>query len=326
MNIPVNHPAKELKNHTFVQKTNSDNDGLSIVIPAYNEESAIGLILNQLMHTLDKVDYPHEIIVVDDCSQDNTAAAVMDFDGVRLIQHKRNRGYGGAIKTGILHSKYDSICIIDADGTYPNERIPDLYNRFLLGCDMVVGARTSSIVSVPLIRRPAKWAIARLAQIVVGEKIADINSGMRIFKRDTVLRFFTVLPDGFSFTTTITLGMMVNDYVVEYLPINYYPRVGKSKIRPIRDTFNFIQLVLSIALYFSPLKIFLPLGGILFLLGLTWGLISALLFNRIADASTAVILMTAVQIWVVGLLADLVNRRLSGYHKFDNHTSQFRDK
>ena len=290
--------------------------GLSVIIPAYNEEDGIGPVLTQLSHVLADKGSPHEIIMVDDASKDGTAAIAEQYADVTVLRHKDNRGYGAALKTGIRHAHYDLICIIDADGTYPNERIPDLVKRLVEGgYDMVVGARTGKDVAIPLIRRSAKWALEKLANLVVGETIPDINSGLRVCERSIILRFFNMLPDSFSFTTTITLGMLTNGYLVDYLPINYHVRVGRSKIRPIRDTISFAQLILGIALYFAPLKIFLPLSGLLLLLALAWGLLSTTLLGQLADVSTLIIAMTAVQVAVVGMLAELINRRLPNYHR-----------
>jgi hypothetical protein len=123
------------------------------------------------------------------------------------------------------------------------------------------------------------------------------------------MEFFDILPDGFSFTTTITLGMVTNGYLVDYLPVDYHSRVGRSKIRPVRDTLNFVQLILRIALYFAPLKIFVPLSIVLLLLALAWGLFSALVLGQLADVSTLVIVMTSAQVMAIGLLAELINRR-----------------
>jgi hypothetical protein len=227
-----------------------------------------------------------------------------------VLQHHSNRGYGAAIKTGIRHARYDLIAITDADGTYPNEQIPLLAAHLQTGhYDMVVGARTGEHVAIPLLRRPAKWFIGKLANLVASEPIPDLNSGLRVFRRAAVMEFFDILPEGFSFTTTITLGMLTNGYLVDYLPIDYHRRVGRSKIRPIRDTLNFTQLILRIALYFAPLKLFLPLSGLLLLAAVAWGLFSTLVFQQLADVSTLVIVMTAAQFAAIGLLAELINRR-----------------
>ncbi len=289
------------------------SDGLSVIVPAFNEEDGIRPVLGQLQQALSASEWPYEVIVVDDGSTDRTAEIAGSVVGVRVLQHRQNRGYGASIKSGIRHARHEYVCITDADGTYPNHRIPELLAALVANNhDMIVGARVGDNVAIPLVRRPAKWAISQLARAIAGASIPDINSGLRVFKRSVVRRFYRVLPDGFSFTTTITLGMLANDYSVSFIPIEYYPRVGKSKIRPVRDTLNFIQLILRIALYFSPLKIFLPLSGFFMLLGLAWGGLSYLFLGGIADASMAVIIMAAIQIAVVGLLADLINHRLPG--------------
>jgi hypothetical protein len=180
---------------------------------------------------------------------------------------------------------------------------------------MIVGARTGKKVAIPLIRRPAKWAINQLANFVAGEPIPDLNSGLRVFRKDIASRFFNILPDGFSFTTTITLGMLSNGFAVEYIPIDYLARTGKSKIKPIRDTLNFTQLVLRIALYFAPLKIFLPLSGLFFCASIAWGFISYFIFERLADVSTIVIAMAGFQVAVTGMLAELINRRIPSNYR-----------
>lgn len=285
--------------------------GVSVVIPAYNEEHGLAPVLTQLQSVLDDLPMSSEIIVVDDGSQDNTAQVAGQFIGVTVLRHPANRGYGAALKTGIRQARFEWICITDADGTYPNARIPDLLERAITDkYHMVVGARSGANVAIPLARRPAKWMISRLADWVSGEKIADINSGLRVFRRTVALRFFRVLPNAFSFTSTITLAMMTNGYRVAYEPIDYYARVGKSKINPIRDTLNFIQLILRIGLYFAPLRIFLSLSAILLLIALVWGAFSELILGRLADVSTMVIVMSAVQVAGVGLLAELINHRI----------------
>ena len=153
--------------------------GITIVVPAYNEEQGIRAVLDQTYSVLEGSGLNYEIIVVDDGSRDDTAAVAEAHEGVRVLRHPSNRGYGAALKTGIRHARYDLIAITDGDGTYPNERIPDLVARLVQGDhDMVVGARTGQQVSIPLMRRPAKWAIGKLGNLVAGERIPDINSGL----------------------------------------------------------------------------------------------------------------------------------------------------
>jgi len=288
---------------------------VSIVIPTYNEEKAIGTVLRDVKEAMTRSGREFEIVVVDDGSGDGTVAAA-EAAGVRVLRHGTNRGYGAALKTGLRHARQALVCITDADGTYPSERLPDLLDQLNRDeSDMVVGARTGTDVAIPWVRRPAKWIIGWLATLVAGAAIPDVNSGLRVFRRQVALVFVSLLPDGFSFTTTLTLAMLSNGYLVGYLPVSYYQRVGRSKIRPIRDTLNFVQLILRIALYFAPLKIFLPVSALLVLLGIGWGVFSLKVLGHLADVSTVVIIMAGIQVAVIGLLAELVNRRLPNYYR-----------
>ncbi|MEZ4654415.1 MAG: hypothetical protein R3E12_12700 [Candidatus Eisenbacteria bacterium] len=160
-----------------------------------------------------------------------------------------------------------------------------------------------------LIRRPAKAALNALANYLSETTIPDLNSGLRAFRKEDVLRFLDILPSGFSFTTTITLAMHVNDLFVRYVPIDYHARKGQSKIRPIQDTLNFLALIVRTVLYFRPLKIFLPLSGFLLVLALAVFLYSWLLTPKIMDASVSIIVMSAFQMAAIGLLADLIDKR-----------------
>lgn len=275
----------------------------TIVVPAYNEEKGIREVLLEL----GKLDPRLEVLVVDDGSTDRTSEIVAE-SGFRVIRHQMNRGYGAALKTGIRAARSDRIVITDADGTYPNERIPELVEK-LDEYHMVVGARVGQNVHIPLIRRPAKRALNLLANYLSETKIPDLNSGLRVFRKADVQRFFDILPSGFSFTTTITLSMHVNDLFVLYVPIDYHERKGSSKIRPIHDTLNFIALIVRTVLYFRPLKIFIPLAGFLFLLAIGVLGYSWYFTPKIMDASVSIILMSSFQMAAIGLLADLIDKR-----------------
>ncbi|MDM7915352.1 MAG: glycosyltransferase family 2 protein [Candidatus Eisenbacteria bacterium] len=276
---------------------------VSVVVPAYNEEEGIADVVRQIRALAG----PIELIVVDDGSTDATAARAEEA-GACVLRHPRNRGYGASLKTGILASHGEAIVITDADGTYPNERIPELV-AMLEHHDMVVGARTGANVAIPLIRRPAKWMLNRLADYLSESRIPDLNSGLRAFRRESLVGFFGILPSGFSFTTTITLAMHVNDLAVAYVPVDYHARQGRSKIRPIQDTLNFAALIVRTILYFRPLKIFLPISAFLFLLAIGIFIYSALFTEKIMDASVTITLMTAFQMAAIGLLADLIDKR-----------------
>ena len=278
---------------------------ISVVMPVYNEEAAIGAVLDELIAVLK--DKTYEIIVVDDGSSDNTAKVVQE-KRVKLIPHPHNMGYGAAIKTGIKNAANDLILIIDGDGSYPVNVIPELLKE-TDQYDMVVGSRTGKEVKIPLYRKPAKWFLSILANYLAGVVIPDLNSGMRIFKKGDVKKFFKILPSGFSFTTTLTLAYVSNDYTVKYLPIDYHERKGKSKIKPFRDGLNFIMLIVRTITYFNPLKIFLPLSIVLFIVGMMVLLYQAIVTRNVADLPV-ILILAAFQIGFLGLLADLIVKKI----------------
>jgi glycosyltransferase involved in cell wall biosynthesis len=275
---------------------------ITLLIPAYNEENGIGPVLEAVK----SLGLPGEILVVDDGSTDRTFE-VARASGVEVIRHDVNRGYGQALKSGILASQYDIIVITDADGTYPNEQIRNLLSHMRTH-DMVVGARTGANVNIPLVRRPAKKFLNILANYLAGTEIPDLNSGLRAFRKDVAKQFFHILPSGFSFTTTITLAMLSNGYRVKYLPIDHHQREGRSKIHPIRDTLGFTTLIVRTTLYFNPLKVFMPLSGLVFLSAVLLLIYSKFVLHRVMDISVIVLLSAALQIAVIGMLADLIDK------------------
>jgi glycosyltransferase involved in cell wall biosynthesis len=286
-----------------------DRTGLSIIVPAYNEAGSIGPVLSHLRETMRDTGFDYEILVIDDGSQDETAS-VAETGGFRVLKHPQNRGYGAALKTGIRHAAHGLIAITDADGTYPNEQLPELARLIVEGeYDMVVGARTGDGVHMPLARRPAKWALNRLANYLARTTIPDLNSGMRVFRKEAFEEFRSYLPSTFSFTTTLTLALLTNDHPVHYVPIVYHKRVGRSKINPIKDTLNILGLIVRTVMYFAPLRVLLPISGGLLLLALVVLVASALLTPKIMDVTVIVITMTALQIAVVALVADLIEKR-----------------
>ncbi len=276
---------------------------LSVVIPAYNEEGAVRSTVNEVRDALEPTGIPYEIIVVDDGSDDSTRAeaaasgATVDFNQVNL-------GYGAALKRGMRRAQYDFVAIIDADGTYPAAHLPEM----LAMCreqDMVVGDRGAAMKTVPMIRMPAKIMLNMISSYLAERNLNDINSGLRVFRRNELVSFLPLLPQTFSFTTTITLCMTCNGKRMTYTPIEYRKRIGKSKIRPI-DFINFIVVILRIIVLFNPLRIFIPLGLGLFALGLIklayditqWNLSESAIFAFLA----------AIMLWSLGLIADMISR------------------
>ena len=282
------------------------NLSVSVLIPAFNEEESIAATVAAIRQ-FDQYVQALEIIVINDGSSDRTGEIARGLP-VTLLEHETNLGYGAGLKNGLRHAKHDYILIADADGTYPLEDIPRLLAEAEENA-MVVGARTGAIVQVPTLRKPAKWIITRLAEYLSNRKIPDLNSGFRIFRRDVAMRFIELYPDGFSFTTTITLAMLTNHYAVKFIPINYHRRVGKSSIKPLRDFTNFTILIIRICAYFKPLNVFVPPALFLILAGLVKGGIDYHHQGHLGLLGI-VLALTGVQMLFIGLLADLIDHRM----------------
>lgn len=274
---------------------------LSVIVPAFNEAKGIVQTIDGLRRALAGVDA--EIVIVDDGSKDGTGDAA-EAAGVKVIRLEENRGYGAALKTGIAETNSKFVAIIDADGTYPADKIPAML-KICRNADMVVGDRGAAMRNVQWIRRPPKWILNTLANILARRKIPDLNSGLRVFKRSSLERFVQLLPDGFSFTTTITLSMICSNLRVVYTPIEYAKRVGQSSMKP-TAFFTFILLVLRIIVFFQPLRVFMPLGAVLFLLGFAKFAYDLTKMNLSESAVFA--LLAALVVWSLGLIADMISR------------------
>lgn len=279
----------------------------SIIIPVYNEGEGVKDTIEDLKDFLEKSELKalYEIIIVDDGSTDGTSEILNKISGIRLIKHKKNKGYGAAIKTGVKNSENDYICIKDADGTYPKEAIKDLLS-FMPEYDMAVGARRGETIKSQSLRNFAKFFLILLVKILTGIKVPDLNSGLRVFKKSLFNEYEHLFPEGFSLTTTITVCSIASDRSVKYLPIDYYPRKGSSKIHPITDTYNFFIIILRTVLYFKPLKILMPIGLGLIFLSAAIAIFSGLFLEKILDTTTAIIFIGGVQIFILALVADLI--------------------
>ncbi len=283
--------------------SHGDAVDFAVVIPAFNEEHGISQTVERVRAVLANEPYSFEIVIVDDGSTDATAEKA-EATGARVVRLPENRGYGAALKAGIAASSSEFVLIIDADGTYPAEAIPALIAE-AGESDMVVGARAGNSAGIPLLRRPAKWFLNRLASYLAGRRIPDLNSGLRVMRRSVLERFLPLLPSGFSFTTTVTLAMLCTGKRVVYKRIEYHRRIGSSKIRA-RDFVNFTVLVLRTIVLFNPLKIFLPLGTVLFGLGTAKFVYDMFLLNLSESAVMAI--LAAIIVWSVGMLADMIAR------------------
>ena len=276
---------------------------LSVVIPAYNEEGAVRATVQEVFDALDPTGIEYEVIVIDDGSRDNTLAEAK-ASGAVVDANQVNSGYGATLKRGVKKARYEYVAIMDADGTYPARYLPGM----LAMCrdqDMVVGDRGAGMKNVPLVRRPAKWVLNNFASFLAERKLNDLNSGLRVFRKSELIPFLPLLPQNFSFTTTITLCMSSNGKRMVYTPIEYGKRVGKSKIRPI-DFLNFIILILRISTLFNPLRVFIPLG--LGLMGL--GVLKLIYdLTQMNLSETAVFFFLAsIMVWSLGLIADMISR------------------
>jgi len=296
-------PKRKTKKKAAASGDDFSGLSLSVVIPAYNEQDAVRDTVDDVRSHLEPLGIPFEIIVVDDGSDDNTRAEAI-ASGATVDFNEVNSGYGATLKRGVKKAQYEYLAILDADGTYPARFLPEM----LLKCrdqDMVVGDRGAAMRNVPVTRRPAKMFLNKLASFLAERKLNDLNSGLRVFRLSELIPFLPLLPQNFSFTTTITLCMSCNGKRMIYTPIEYGKRVGKSKIRPV-DFLNFIILVLRVIVLFNPLRFFIPLGGAFFVLGFfifAWDI-----YNLDLSESAIFSFLAAIMIWSLGLIADMISR------------------
>jgi len=269
---------------------------ITIIIPAFNEEKAIGDVVKQLKNTCPD----DEILVIDDASRDQTGPLARS-QGARVIRHPYNLGYGGALKTGIRHARHEIIMFFDADSQHDPQDIKSIVQALQVS-DMAVGARPKG--SGALYRRSGKWILQKVANYLVGRPIPDLNSGLRALRKSLALQFIHLLPDGFSLTTTLTLALMRSGFLVTYVPINVQERIGKSTVS-LKDFFRTLFLIVRMTTLFAPLKIFMPISGILVALGIPT-LIYDLVHRDIGDTTVLIWLMTLV-VFLFGLLADTVS-------------------
>lgn len=282
----------------------------SIVIPCFNEGGSVARTIRQIDSAFESSPGV-EVIAVDDGSKDETLEELRKLQHavgrLRIVQHDRNRGYGAALKTGIRNAKTGLIAITDADGTYPIDELPRLIG-IANEHDMVVGARTASDVSYSALRSIPKYFLRAWIQWIVKAPIPDINSGMRVFRKEMADRFVRVLPDSFSFTITITICAMRNNYRVHFEPISYYEREGKSKIKPIRDTLRFLQLIGRTGMYFAPVRILAPIIALLIIGSLASLIYDTFVLGNLTD-KTVILISTLFNLGLFTLIADMIDKR-----------------
>jgi glycosyltransferase involved in cell wall biosynthesis len=291
---------------------------LAVLVPCFNEEQGIVGTVETIVRGLDAAlaESPgragaYEVVVVDDGSTDGSSMAIESLrrrlPSVRVVQHDVNAGYGAALKTGLRSIRSPIVAMTDADGSYPDARLGELV-RALEGADMVVGARAPDDPHYPTLRRIPKAVLGWWVSWLVGRRVPDINSGFRAFRRDAVVRFLPLLPDGFSFTTTVTIAALRSGLRVRYVPIATAPRRGRSKIRPIRDTLAFVQLILRTGLYFAPLRMLAPVVAVLAAATLASTLYDAVVLQNFTDKTLILFVFTTSTV-LFALLADMLDKR-----------------
>jgi glycosyltransferase involved in cell wall biosynthesis len=287
---------------------------LSVVVPAFNEESGIAPTLQGVREALGAAGIEHQIIVVDDGSTDRTAEIARQM-GAQVVAHPTNMGYGAALRDGILAARHEIVAITDADGTYPVQELA----RFLTviteqGYDMCVGVRGGSEIRRGLLAYPARLLFRALSEFATGTRIPDINSGLRVFRKKIVLDHLSTFGTGFSFSTTLTLVALLNGHSIKFWPIEYRPRAGRSKVRLLRDSLRAAQILVEAILMHNPIKAFLVLAGLTLAAGLAAAGLSLAPWGRLADRLGLLgtgLIVASVLIVGLGFVA-VVFRRLLG--------------
>lgn len=272
---------------------------VSVVIPAYNEGAVIAAVVTAMAD----VAAWHEIIVVDDGSQDDTAKKACAA-GARVVRHPYNKGNGAAVKSGIRAARGEYVLIIDGDGQHCTADALRLVGR-LGDYDLVIGARSTSTQATHA-RRFGNGALNSLASYLTGRDIPDLTSGFRAARLEHLREFLHLLPNGFSTPTTTTLAFIKAGYNVVFEPTEARPRVGTSKIRLARDGAKFLMIILKIVTIFSPLRVFVPIALVTFLLGVAYGIWNVAMYARIPNGSVLLILFS-VLVFLVGLVSEQIS-------------------
>jgi glycosyltransferase involved in cell wall biosynthesis len=318
MTIPPDWPGAETEQTVVasaaVDVPSPQDPYVSVILPCYNEQDHVTAEVERICATMDASGYEYELLAFDDASTDDTLArlheAAPEFPRLQVVHFHRNGGSGTVRRIGTQRARGEIVVWTDADMSYPNERIPEFVQMLEKDAtlDQVVGARTSEQGTHKLLRIPAKWFIRKIAEILTGAQIPDLNSGLRAFRREVSLPYLRLLPPGFSCVTTITLAFLSNQHDVRYVPIDYAKRAGTSKFRFVTDAYRYILQVLRMVMYFNPLKVLMPVALFLLGLGIAKGIFDIIVHPlRFAD-DTVLIFVTGLLIASLALLADLIVR------------------
>jgi glycosyltransferase involved in cell wall biosynthesis len=285
-----------------VSQVSDSRVDVSVVIPAYNEAAAIGTTLDEVNAVLVGTPRRYEIVVVDDGSSDGTAAEA-GSRGVRVVTHRRNRGYGAALKSGVLAALGDIIVFYDADNQFDPGDIDRVVDS-LKDHDAVLGARTAQS-HAPFSRRGGKKMLGWLANYLARTRIPDLNCGLRAIRRDLLLDYLHLLPNGFSASTTTTLVLLKEGHDVRFFPVTVKRRIGKSTVKPIKDGLDTALLIIRLTTLLDPFRVFGPVSGVFFLFGVVWGTYYIRLGRGLSTAALFM-LVSSIIIFFFGLLADQV--------------------
>lgn len=283
---------------------------ISVIVPVFNEENAVEETIGKIYQTLSSSFSEFEIIAINDGSEDKTLERLnaLRFPNFKVLNHPENLGYGRSLYDGIVAARHECICIIDGDGSYPAEKIPELF-KYFPQYDMVVGARSGQEIKKGVFKRPARLMFKFLAEYATGRPVLDVNSGFRVFRRSIIMKFQDSLCAGFSFTTTITLLFMLNHYFVKYVPIEYLKRTGSSKVRHFRDTLRALQIIIETFLFYNPIKLFLLIAIINFTAGSLLGLANYFFFHSLLiSVAAGIMIASLVPFFTLGLIADQLRK------------------
>jgi len=283
---------------------------LTILIPAKNEEGAITGTVQRIQEVMAEAGIKgYEILVINDGSMDRTGE-LAKAAGARVITHPHNAGYGRSLKHGIREASHDTICITDADLTYPAEAIPGLLKEYERGNDMVVGQRTGSHYRESALKAPLRRLLQWLVEYAAGRKVPDANSGLRIFSQKTILEHLPHLCDTFSFTTSMTIAYMLTGKFVTYVPISYDARVGRTHVKLLKDSLRTLLYICQSVMYYAPLKIFLLLAGLFVAASIPSFLVGHFLKLNIGYILGVSLLLLTLVVFLLGLLADVLRQIL----------------
>ena len=277
---------------------------LSVVLPAFNEQDAVAGVIAELGEALTDTVERFEILVIDDGSDDRTAIAA-ERAGARVIRRPERRGYGSAVKVGIHAARGEWIALMDADGSYDPRSLRELLT-WLPAYDQVNGARKQEWGRFSYVRRLTKGLITRLAEWISGRSIADLNTGLKAFKRQPAMGYLWTLPAGFSASTALTLAFLCDGKLVKYVPVEYRKHIGRSKFRPLNDTFQYLATIVRMILYFRPLRVFLPLSVLTFLFAVPMAVYDALYSASGLHDADVILMSLAALSAMFGMLAELI--------------------